>query len=216
MKHLILHEDPISANCYKIRLTASILSIPLESHRYSILKGETRTQDFLNNVSKYGRTPVLQLDSSTFLPESNAACFYLADITISFSLIPTDPLIRAEMLRWLFFEQNQPEISIATLRFWLKYLGKDNLDDSSKAQLDGKTQQGREVLDCMNDHLDKSTSGWFVGTSITLADVCLFAYTHVAHEAGFDLTEWPAVGAWCEKVTTVEGFVSMGLEPFGE
>ncbi len=209
MKHFILHEDPISANCYKIRLTASLLSIPVERRAYDILKGESRTQDFLENVSSYGRIPVLQVNSSTFLPESNAACYYLADTTPSTTLIPSDSLLRAEMLRWMFFEQNQHEVNIATLRFWLKYIREERLTDNQKAQLDGKTQQGREVLNCMNEYLAKRPSGWFVGASITLADVCLFAYTHVAHEAGFDLSEWPAVGVWVEKVTTVEGFVPL-------
>jgi glutathione S-transferase len=212
MQHLILHEDPISGNCYKIKLTASILSIPLETRSYRVLNGETRTPNFLTEVSSFGRIPVLQLGESTFLPESNAACFYLADTTPSAILIPSDPLQRAEMMRWMFFEQNQHEVSIATLRFWLKYIGKDKLTENQKAQVEGKAKAGAAVLDYMDDHLSKSERGWFVGSTLTLADIVLFAYTHVAHEGGFDLSGWPHVKRWCEKVTTVDGFIPMNAE----
>ena len=173
------------------------------------MKGETRTQEFLYSVSSHGQIPVLQLDSATCLPESNAACYYLADTTTGSTLIPSEPLLRAEMLRWMFFEQNMHEVSIATLRFWLGYIGKDNLNDGRKAQLDGKKQQGRAVLDRMSEHLAKSTSGWFVGPSVTLADICLFAYTHVAHEGGFDLDEWPSVKLWLDRVKSLDKFVPM-------
>jgi glutathione S-transferase len=209
MEPLVLHDDPTSGNSYKIKLTASILSIPLQTRTYHVVNGDTRTPQFLNEVSSYGKIPVLEIGASTFLPESNAACYYLADITKSSTLIPSDPLQRAEMLRWMFFEQNQHETNIATLRFWLKYVGKENLDESRKAQLEGKRITGRAILDCMDEHLSKNKSGWFVGEVLTLADIVLFGYTHVAHESGFNLIEWPNVSAWCDKVTTVDGFVPM-------
>ena len=215
MDHFTLHEDPISPNCYKIRLSAALLSIPLERRTYSILKGETRTPEFLQTISSFGRIPVLQIGDSTFLTESNAACFYLADVASSSksesspTLIPRDPLDRAQMLRWMFFEQNQHEVNIATLRYWLLIIGKDHLEAARIAQLDGKRKAGEQVLDCMNEHLTMSKSGWFVGDSISLADVCLFAYTHVSHHAGFDLGNWPAVQKWCEKVKTLENYVEM-------
>lgn len=213
MAKLILHQDPISGNSYKIKLTASLLSIPLDSRIYHVVKGDTRTPQFLNEVSASGKVPILQIGESTFLPESNAVCYYLADTAgTSSTLIPSDPLQRAEMLGWMFFEQNQHEVSIATLRFWLKYIGKDNLDDSRKAQLDSKRQAGRAVLHRMNEHLGQSKSGWFVGDGLTLADVVLFAYTHVADAAGFDLDEWPHVKRWCESVTTVPGFQPMSTD----
>jgi glutathione S-transferase len=207
---LILHEDPISANCYKIRLTAALLSIPLERRSYSILDGETRTANFLTTVSPYGRIPVLQIDHSTFLPESNAACYYLADTTSSStSLIPTSSLHRAQMLQWLFFEQNQHEVNIATLRFWLKYIGEENLGGDRLSQIAGKKQAGNAVLTHMDDHLSTVAEGWFVGGAISLADICLFAYTHVAGEAGFNLDNWPHVRRWCERVAAHPGFVPM-------
>ena len=105
MSELVLHEDPRSGNCYKIRLTAALLGLPMERISYDIMKGETRTPDFLRNVNANGRIPVLQIGAGTsprFLPESNAACWYLADDS---ALIPQDRFDRADMLRWMFFEQ---------------------------------------------------------------------------------------------------------------
>lgn len=210
MDHLILHEDPVSANCFKIRLTAAFLSIPLERRTYNILKGETRTSEFLANVSDYGRIPVLQVGQSTFLPESNAACYYLADThQSSTQLIPSDPLQRAQMLQWLFFEQNQHEVNIATLRFWLHLVGENNLSLDRKNQIDGKREAGKAVLDYMDAHLRTAEGGWFVAGRLTLADICLFAYTHVADEGGFNLDEWPNVRDWCKRVASSPGFVEM-------
>ena len=116
---LILHEYSASGNCYKIRLTAGLLGLPIERREYDILKGETRTPEFLAHVNANGRIPVLQV-GDRFLPESNAACFYLADGT---RLVPEDRFDRADMLRWMFFEQYNHEPNIATLRFWLAYVG---------------------------------------------------------------------------------------------
>lgn len=215
MGQLILHEDPLSANCYKIKLTAALLSIPLERRKYSILTGDTRTPEFLQNVSAFGRIPVLEIDATSRLPESNAACFYLAESAASLSstptprheLIPTSTFQRAEMLRWMFFEQNNHETSVAVLRYWLHILGEENLAADRIAQLPGKRIAARQALDCVEDRLSKSESGWLVGNGITLADICLFAYTHLAHHSGFDLKDWPAVVAWCERIKAVDGFI---------
>lgn len=206
----ILHEDPVSGNCFKIRLTAALLSIPLERRTYNILRGETRTSEFLDNVSGYGRIPVLQIGEATFLPESNAACYYLAEShRSSTQLIPSDPLHRAQMLQWMFFEQNQHEVNIATLRFWLRLIGEDNLSPDRKSQIAGKREAGKAVLDCMDAHLRVAEEGWFVAGRLTLADICLFAYTHVADEGGFNLDDWPNVRDWCRRVSSSPGFVAM-------
>ncbi len=119
MSDPILHEDPRSGNCYKIKLTAALLGLPLATRQYDILAGETRTPEFLANVNPNGRIPVLEIDDR-FLPESNAACWYLAGDS---ALIPRDRFAQAEMLRWMFFEQNSHEPNIATLRFWLHFVG---------------------------------------------------------------------------------------------
>jgi glutathione S-transferase len=117
---LTLHEDPRSGNCYKIRLAAALLGLPLARVTYDIMHGETRTPQFLAEVNVNGRIPVLQV-GERFLPESNAACWYLADGS---GLIPGDGFERADMLRWMFFEQYNHEPNIATLRFWLYYWGR--------------------------------------------------------------------------------------------
>ncbi|OQV11326.1 Glutathione S-transferase, domain-containing protein [Cladophialophora immunda] len=199
MDTFVLHEEPISGNCYKIRLTAALLGIPLERRLYSILKGETRTAEFLHTVSSFGRVPVLQVGDSTFLPESNAACFYLADAaSASCSSSPSSSP-----------QVNQHEVNIATLRFWVHVIGERDLDGARRVQIQGKFAAGEQALDCMEDHLAKSEHGWFVGDSITLADICLFAYTHLAGDAGFDLARWPAILKWCEQVRQVQGYIPM-------
>jgi glutathione S-transferase len=218
MENLTLHEDPISGNCYKIVLTASLLGLPLSHRTYSIAKGETRTPDFLRNISVAGQIPVLQVGTSTFIPESNAACFFLADNTpahgnvppstsTSTSLIPTSRLHRAEMLRWMFFEQNQHETSVAVLRSSLKVIGVENLSEERRAQIATKRRQGENALDVVEARLKESSSGFLVECGMTLADVCLYAYTHVAHEGGFEMSRWPSIGEWCRRVEEVEGFV---------
>src|SRR5258705_5800525 len=131
MAELILHEYPASGNCYKIRLTAALLGLPLERREYDIMKGETRTPDFLADVNANGRIPVLQI-GDLFLPESNAACFYLSDGS---PLIPADRFERADMLRWMFWEQYNHEPNVATLRFWFAFVGEANLSALQRAQL---------------------------------------------------------------------------------
>src|SRR5690348_12627252 len=157
MEDLILHEDRRSGNCYKIRLTAALLGLPLERKAYDILAGETRTPEFLANVNSNGRIPVLQV-GNRFLPESNAACFFLGEGT---ELVPTDRFARADMLRWMFFEQYNHEPNIATLRFWLAYLGKADLTEQQRAQIPAKRIAGEDALALMDRHL--SGRAWFVG-----------------------------------------------------
>jgi glutathione S-transferase len=201
MTHLVLHEDPISGNCYKIRLTAALLGVPIERRSYDIRRGETRTPAFLSQVNANGRIPVLQV-GARFLPESSAACWYLAEGS---SLIPEDRFDRADMLRWMFFEQYNHEPNVATLRFWLGYLGEAALSDAQRAAIPARRAAGEAALALMDDHL--ATRGFFVGDRATLADIALYAYTHVAAEGGFDLARWPAVGRWCARMTGLPGYV---------
>jgi glutathione S-transferase len=190
MQTLVLHEYSPSGNCYKIRLTAALLGLPIERREYDILKGETRTAAFLAAVNANGRIPVLQI-GDRFMPESNAACFWLADGS---ALIPEDRFDRADMLRWMFFEQYNHEPNIATLRFWLAFVGADMLTELQRAQIPAKRAAGDAALALMEDHL--STRRFFVADRLTLADIALYAYTHVAEEGGFDLARYPAVSAW--------------------
>jgi glutathione S-transferase len=200
---LVLHEYAPSGNCYKIRLTAALVGVPLERRGYDILKGETRSDAFLATVNANGRIPVLQI-GDTFLPESNAACWWLASDT---SLIPPDRLAQADMLRWMFFEQYNHEPNIATLRFWRAFVGEETLTDLQRAQLPGKVAAGEAALTLMDEHL--AGRSYFVGDALSLADVALYAYTHVADEGGFDLAQWPAVQAWLTRVAATPGYVTL-------
>ncbi|WP_435419167.1 glutathione S-transferase family protein [Parerythrobacter aurantius] len=200
---LTLHEDPRSGNCYKIKLTAALLGLPMATRQYDILKGETHTPQFLETVNANGRIPVLQV-GDRFLPESNAACWYLAEGT---GLVPGDRFDRAQMLRWMFFEQYSHEPNIATLRFWCAFVGQANLSEQQRGQMMPKRIAGHEALATMDGHL--KGRDWFAGDAASLADIALFAYTHVAEEGGFELAAYPAVQAWLARVPTLKGFVPM-------
>lgn len=205
MQDLTLHEYSWSGNCYKIRLTASLLGLKLKDRlEYDVIKGETRTPQYLSKVNANGRIPVLQIGSDTFLPESGAACHYLADGS---ALLPTDRLQRAQVLQWMFFEQYSFEPYAGTLRFWLAKRGVENLSEEQKDSVPEKRKQGEAALAIMNDHL--SSRNFFVAEKMTLADVALYAYTHVAPEGGFGLSKFPHVQAWCERVTKQPGYVGM-------
>jgi glutathione S-transferase len=203
-EQMILHEYSQSGNCYKIRLTAALLGVPIERREYDILKGETRTPEFLARVNPNGRIPVLQV-GDRFIPESNAACFYLADET---KLVPEDRFDRADMLRWMFFEQYNHEPNVATLRFWLAFVGEERLSDLQRSLLPGKREAGEAALRLMDEHL--AGRDYFVGDRLSLADLALYAYTHVAEEGGFDLSRYPAITAWIARIASAPGYVPMG------
>jgi len=200
---MILHEYAASGNCYKIRLTAAHLGVALERREYDIMAGETRTPQFLATVSANGRIPVLQ-DGDRFLPESNAACFYLADGS---TLVPQERFLRADMLRWMFWEQYNHEPNIATLRFWYGWVGEAAFTDLQRAQLPGKHAAGEAALALMDEHLSRRP--FLVGEGMTLADIALYAYTHVAEAGGFDLAVYPAVSAWLKRVASMPGHVAI-------
>jgi glutathione S-transferase len=148
-EELILHEYSQSGNCYKIRLTAALLRMPLERREYDILKGETRTPEFLATINPNGRIPVLQV-GARLIPESNAACFYLAEGS---PLVPDDRFDRADMLRWMFFEQYNHEPNVATLRFWRAFVGEAALSEAQRAQIPAKEAAGAAALTLIDDHL---------------------------------------------------------------
>ncbi|HMI40773.1 MAG TPA: glutathione S-transferase family protein [Sphingomicrobium sp.] len=205
-ERLILHEYAASANCYKVRLTAAHVGITLERREYDIMKGETRTPGFLAEVDANGRIPVLQI-GDRFLPESNAACFFLASGS---PLIPSDRFDRADMLRWMFWEQYHHEPNIATLRFWLRFVGVEALSEVQRLQLIPKRQAGLAALELMDRHLARRK--WFVSDHMTVADICLFAYTHVADEADFELERYPAVIRWLERIMSDSRTISFESE----
>ena len=203
MEKLTLHEDVRSGNCYKIRLTAALLGLPLERRNYDIMRGETRTPEFLENVNANGRIPVLQV-GNRFLPESNAACWFLAEGS---HLIPPDRWDRGDTLRWMFWEQYNHEPNVATLRFWLYFVGEANLTEMQRAQLPAKRAAGADALALMDEHL--AGRAWFVGDQPSLADVSLYAYTHVCEAGGFCLDDYPDVAVWLRRVAALPGYVAM-------
>ena len=198
---LILHEYVPSGNCYKIRLTAALLGVQIEQRSYDILKGETRTAAFLKEVNANGRIPTLQIDDR-FLPESNAACVWLADKS---ALIPTDRFDHADMLRWMFWEQYNHEPNVATLRFWRAFIGESALTDTQRSQIASRQAAGEAALRLMDEHLRGRR--WFVGQNVSLADIALYAYTHVVEEGGFRLSAYPAIQIWIDRIAALPGYI---------
>lgn len=200
---MILHEYAASGNCYKIRLAAAHAGVALERREYDIMQGATRAPEFLTRVNANGRIPVLQ-DGARFLPESNAAAFYVATGT---SLIPHDAFDRADMLRWMFWEQYNHEPNVATLRFWRTYVGEAGLSELQRMQLGPKQAAGEAALALMDEHL--ATTPFLVAGAFSLADICLYAYTHVAEDGGFALDRYPHVRRWLADVAAQPGHVPM-------
>ena len=202
-KTLTLHEYSPSGNCYKIRLTAAYVGATLDRRQYDILAGETRTPEFLANVNANGRIPVLQI-GDRFLPESNAAIWWLAGGS---DLIPTDRFAQADMLRWMFWEQYNHEPNVATMRFWRAFVGEANWTDTQRLLAPQKQAAGAAALALMDEHL--AGRRFLVGDRLSLADIALYAYTHVAEEGGFDLAAVPNVRAWCATVAAQPRHVAM-------
>jgi glutathione S-transferase len=189
-----------SGNCYKVRLLLTQLGIPFERIEMSILKGETRTPEFLSK-NPNGRVPVLEIESGQFIAESNAILFYLSADTDFF---PNRPFERAQVMQWLFFEQYSHEPFIATSRFWISILGKAK---EYRDALSQKRDPGYAALAVMERHLRDRI--FFVGERYTIADIGLFAYTHVADEGGFDLTPFPAIQTWIKRVQSQPKHISI-------
>ena len=192
---LKLYDYLPSGNGYKVRLLLSQLGIRFGLVEKDILKGETRTSEFLA-INPNGRIPVLELEDGRRLAESDAILFYLAEGT---RFLPEERFARAEVLQWMFFEQYSHEPHIAVARFWTHYLG--------KAVDAEKIERGYQALDVMEQRL--ATRRFFVGERYTIADVALYAYTHVAHEGGFDLAAYPNVRAWLARIAAEPGHVTI-------
>ena len=203
---LRLYDNHLSGNGYKPRLLLAHLGLTYERIEVDILNGESRTPEFLAR-NPNGRVPVLDLRDGTCIAESNAILFYLAEGS---RLLPSDRLSRALTLQWMFFEQYSHEPFIAVARHWIQHM---EMTRAQRAQLPDKLTGGRAALAVMENHLGRSV--WFGGSSMTIADLALYAYTHVADEGGFDLTNYPAVGAWLERVADQPGHVPMNPAPDG-
>ncbi len=202
---LRLYDHLESGNGYKVRLLLSQLGMPFERVELDILQGETRTPEFLAK-NPNGRIPLLELPDGTTLAESNAIQWYLAEGT---PLLPDDRLDRARVLQWMGFEQYSHEPFIAVLRFW-HHAG--TLDEHSEAEIAAKRAGGEAALGVMEAHL--GTRPFFVAERYSIADIALYAYTHVAEEGGFALAAYPSVRRWLERVRRQPGHVPI-TEPVG-
>jgi glutathione S-transferase len=194
---LRLYDYLESGNGYKARLLLHQLGIPFERVELDITNGATRTPDFLAK-NPNGRIPTLELEDGTFLPESNAILWYLAEGT---PLLPGDRLARAQVLQWMFFEQYSHEPNVATLRFWTH----QGWLEQRAALVPGKREAGMAALGVMEGHLAKHA--FFVAERYSIADIALYAYTHVAEEGGFALAKYPAIRAWLARVAAQPGHV---------
>ncbi len=187
---LKLYDYLESGNGYKVRLLLTQLGVDFERVELDIMKGATRTPEFLRR-NPNGRIPCLELEDGTHLWESNAIQFYLAEGT---DFLPAGRLERAQALQWMFFEQYSHEPYIAVVRFW-HHAG---IVDEKRDQLDEKMARGYAALGVMESHL--RGHAFFVAERYSIADIALYASTHVAHEGGFELSKYPALRAWLERV----------------
>ena len=202
---LRLHDSASSGNAYKVRLLLTQLGIPFERIEYDIDHGATRTPEFLRSKNPNGRVPVLELDDGRCLAESNAIICYLAEGTRLFPGDSSERWLRAQVMQWLFFEQYSHEPNIATVRFWITHNVQMNAE--RQAALPGKRKWGNAALAVMDGHL--RNRNFFAGERYTIADIALYAYTHVAPEGGFDLAPYPAVRAWLARVAEQPGHIEI-------
>jgi glutathione S-transferase len=196
---LRLHDHLTSGNGYKVRLLLAQLGIPYQRIEYDIDKWATRTPEFLAK-NPNGRVPLLELEDGSFLAESNAILWYLAEGT---PFLPADPRQRAEVLQWMFFEQYSHEPNIATVRFWITHA--TPVTPLIDLSMPAKRALGRAALGVMDGHL--ASGSFFVGDRTSIADIALYAYTHVAPEGGFDLAPYLHVRAWLARVAAQPGHV---------
>jgi len=197
---MLLYNSPVSGNCYKVRLLAAHLGLPLELHELSVVDRSNRAE-VIGHLNPARRVPTLVLDDGRPLAESNAILWYLGDGT---AFVPDDRYERAQVLQWQFFEQYQHEPSIAVVRFLIAFSGEA---ERHADRIREQTANGYVALDAMECHLAGRT--FLVAERYTIADISLYAYTHVAHEGGFDLSPYPAVRAWLDRVAAQPGHVTI-------
>ena len=195
-----LHDNLSSGNGYKARLLLAQLDIPFEHVEYDIVAGEARARGFLEKVNPNGRVPVLELEDGTTLPESNAILFYLAENT---PFLTEGRLERAQVLRCRFCEQYSHEPNVVTPRFRITH--HVEMTEERRLSLETKRKLGYDALGAMERHL--TNNDFFVGERYSVADIALYAYSHVADEGGFDLEGFLAVRAWLDRVASQPGHV---------
>jgi glutathione S-transferase len=197
---LTVHGMRDSGNCYKVKLALEQLARPYRWVEVDVMRGDTRKPEFLA-MNPNGKVPTVQLEDGSFLPESNAILFYLAEGT---PLMPDARLDRARMLQWMFFEQYSHEPYLAVARFIERYLPADS---PRRADLPRLRKGGQQALAVMESHLAREP--FFAVGRYTIADIALYAYTHCAADGGFDLAAYPALLAWLERVRAQPRHVGM-------
>lgn len=195
-----IYGDIQSGNCYKIKLLCALLNIGHEWVHVDIMAGESTAKSFLAK-NPQGKIPLLELDDGRYLSESNAILNFLASGS---DLLPDDTFALAKVQQWQFFEQYSHEPYIAVARFIAKYLG---LPEDRRADYESKQAGGHKALSVMEEQLGKTP--YLVGQHLSTADIGLYGYTHVAHEGGFDLSEYPAIAQWIKRIANHPGYVGM-------
>ena len=197
---LKVYGDYRSGNCYKVKLMLHLLGREYQWLPIDILKGETQTAEFLAK-NPNGKIPVLELEDGTFLWESNAILNFLADGS---AFIPSEPRLRTQMLQWQFFEQYSHEPYVAVARFIQLHQG---MPEARREEYEVCHVRGHKAFRVMEQQLQRTP--YLVGEQYTLADIALYAYTHVAHEGGFDLSGYPAINAWLARIASHPRHVTM-------
>jgi glutathione S-transferase len=197
---MLLYNSAVSGNCYKVRLLLAHLGLEYETREVDVVDRSDRPE-VLGGLNPALRVPTLVLDDSRPLAESNAILWYFGDGT---RYVPEDAYERAQVLQWMFFEQYSHEPYIAVARFWKSYSGAPERFDRQRERL---LTGGYAALDAMEKHLDGRA--FLVADYYSVADIALYAYTHVAHEGEFDLEPYPAIGAWLGRVVQQPGHVAI-------
>jgi glutathione S-transferase len=196
---VLLYDSSVSGNCYKVRLLFAHLGIAYERRTVDVVDRSNRP-DLLGGLNPALRVPTLVLDDGRPLGESGAILWYFGEGS---RLVPEDRYARAQVLQWMFFEQYELEITIAVVRFWLRYSGRP---EAFADRIEEKREIGYKTLDAMERYLSDGRE-FFVGGSPTIADIALYGYTHVAHEGGFEMERYPVIHAWIDRVAAMPGLV---------
>jgi glutathione S-transferase len=195
---VLLYDSPVSGNCYKVRLLLAHLGIPYERQALDVVDRSNRPE-VLGGLNPSLRVPTVVLDDGRPLGESGAILWYFAEGT---RFVPADPYERAQVLKWMFFEQYDLEPTIAVVRFWVAYSGRP---EQFADRMPERMKAGERALRALDRHLEGRS--YVVGDSLSLADIALYGYTHVAPEGGFDLEPYPSVRPWLERVSSEPGHV---------
>ena len=205
---LILHDNIESGNAYKVRLLLSLLGHEFKTIQYDVVNGATRTEEYLASINKNGRIPVLQLEDGRCLPESNAILYYLAQNTPYF---PTGTWDQAKVIEWMCFEQYSHEPFVAVAKFILTMLPENS---PRRAEIPTLHEKGYTALQIMEDHL--AENDYLVGINLSIADIALYAYTHKAHMGDFDMSPFPAIAAWFERIEAEPNYLAMYPDNWSE